>query len=330
MKRRISLLLVFVIVLGLFGLPSNHLITSAKKSVMLNKKSITLFVGRSKKLYLKNSKGKVTWKSSKKSVADVTSKGLVKAKKAGRATIIALNNNKMFTCNVTVKNKTIPVPSPTPTRTPLPTIAPTIAPIPTATGKPIETLVPSLTPTPSPDQNISPTQPISFSENSKLIVNRKKLFDRIMSENNSDYKGKYVFTKYWYTGGANGGSGKATIHARYKDNAPILEFGIYQGSVPSVNILYADVSFILYVDNSVSDIDACSILCSMDHLVKATKTINPSYISQYRHMEEWKEDGYNISGYYTKAANTCLGIAYTQCKKLAEQYDTNLDDLLKE
>lgn len=47
--------------------------------------------------------GKVTWKSSKKSVAAVSSKGVVTAKKAGKAKITATVDGCKLTCTVTVK-----------------------------------------------------------------------------------------------------------------------------------------------------------------------------------------------------------------------------------
>ena len=48
-------------------------------------------------------KGKITWTSSKKSVATVSSKGVVKAKKKGTAVIAAKYGKKKLTCKVTVK-----------------------------------------------------------------------------------------------------------------------------------------------------------------------------------------------------------------------------------
>ena len=56
---------------------------SAKAKPSLSQKKITLKVGKTKKLKVKNlkKKAKVTWKSSKKKVATVSKKGVVKAKK---------------------------------------------------------------------------------------------------------------------------------------------------------------------------------------------------------------------------------------------------------
>ena len=48
---------------------------------------------------------KVKWKSSKKSVASVSKKGVVKARKVGKATITATIKGKKFQCKVTVISK---------------------------------------------------------------------------------------------------------------------------------------------------------------------------------------------------------------------------------
>ena len=69
----------------------------------LNKKSISLNVGKTYTLKASGTKGKITWTSSKKSVATVSSKGVVKAKKKGTAVITAKYGKKKLTCKVTVK-----------------------------------------------------------------------------------------------------------------------------------------------------------------------------------------------------------------------------------
>lgn len=78
--------------------------TSTQKKIALNKKSVNLTVGQSVTLKLNHASGKVTWKTSKKSVATVNSKGVVKGKKKGTAKITAVNKGKKYTCKVTVKN----------------------------------------------------------------------------------------------------------------------------------------------------------------------------------------------------------------------------------
>lgn len=77
----------------------------AKKKIKLNKTKLTLTVGKTYKLKLKNNKKKVKWSSTKKSIASVSSKGKIKAKKAGKATIVAKASGKKYKCKVTVKAK---------------------------------------------------------------------------------------------------------------------------------------------------------------------------------------------------------------------------------
>lgn len=110
-------LLVLAVVFGVFcvSLLAIHFVNakSNEKPIKLNKKSITLAVGDSKKLKVGNlpKKAKVTWKSSKKSVVSVSKKGKIKAKKKGKATIrckITYGGKKKtrtLKCKVTVTGK---------------------------------------------------------------------------------------------------------------------------------------------------------------------------------------------------------------------------------
>lgn len=78
--------------------------SSTKQNIKLNKTSIVLVVNQSKKLSLKNAKGKVKWTSSKKSVASVNGKGKVKAYKKGKAEITASVSGVKKKCKVKVEN----------------------------------------------------------------------------------------------------------------------------------------------------------------------------------------------------------------------------------
>ena len=88
--------------------------------VKLNKTKSTMTVGKKQTLKAtvtpkKASNKAVVWKSSNKKVATVTSKGVVKAKKAGTVTITATakdGSGKKATCKITVKNKVKPAPAP--------------------------------------------------------------------------------------------------------------------------------------------------------------------------------------------------------------------------
>ena len=83
MKRfkKVSILLLVCLMLSVMVMPVS--VSAAK----LNKKSVSLNVGKTYTLKVSGIKGKITWTSSQKSVATVSSKGKVKAKKRGAATI---------------------------------------------------------------------------------------------------------------------------------------------------------------------------------------------------------------------------------------------------
>lgn len=74
-------------------------------TVKLNKKTATMYVGDKVSLQLKGAKS-VSWKSSNKKIATVSSKGVVKGVKAGTCKITAKNKKtaKSYTCKVTVKS----------------------------------------------------------------------------------------------------------------------------------------------------------------------------------------------------------------------------------
>lgn len=76
---------------------------SAAQKVKLNKKKVTIYVGKTTTLKLKNNKKKIKWSTSNKKVATVSKKGKVKGKKAGKATITAKVGKKKYKCKVTVK-----------------------------------------------------------------------------------------------------------------------------------------------------------------------------------------------------------------------------------
>lgn len=73
-------------------------------TIKLNKTKVTLKKGKTQKLKVSGTSAKVTWKTSNKKVATV-SKGVVKAKKSGKATITAKVAGKTLKCNVVVKKK---------------------------------------------------------------------------------------------------------------------------------------------------------------------------------------------------------------------------------
>ncbi len=75
----------------------------AAKKVSLNRKKVTLYIGKSFQLKVRGTKKKVQWKTSNKKIATVSRKGKVKAKKKGTAKITAKVAGKKLVCKVTVK-----------------------------------------------------------------------------------------------------------------------------------------------------------------------------------------------------------------------------------
>ncbi len=146
--------------------------TAAKKmSVKLNKKSVSVYVGKTTKLKAtiknKKKKSKIVWKSSNKKVATINSKGLVKGIKAGKANITAQIKGTSIKaiCKVTIKkaNSTVkPTAAPTVKPTTEPTAAPTTEPTPVPSEEPT---TPGVTPTEAP----VPTASSEPAENNGLV-----------------------------------------------------------------------------------------------------------------------------------------------------------------
>lgn len=105
-KKLLAVLLALALTVTAFVMESENA-QAAKKKPKLNKKKATLYVGKTTQLKVKNTKKKVKWSSSKKSVATVSKKGKVKAKKKGKATITAKVAKKKLKCTVTVKEKIV-------------------------------------------------------------------------------------------------------------------------------------------------------------------------------------------------------------------------------
>ncbi len=82
---------------------NNVAVAEAAVSVKLNKTKLSLTVGDTAKLTVSGTKSKITWATSKKTVATVDKAGKVTAVKAGTATIKATVDKKSYTCKVTVK-----------------------------------------------------------------------------------------------------------------------------------------------------------------------------------------------------------------------------------
>lgn len=103
-KRILALFLAAVLTFALTGQSESE---AAKKKPKLNKTKLSLYVGKTAVLKVKNNKKKVKWSTSKKSVAAVSKKGKVTAKKKGTVKITARVAKKKLTCRVTVKEKIV-------------------------------------------------------------------------------------------------------------------------------------------------------------------------------------------------------------------------------
>lgn len=101
--RSLAILLVLILTLG-FSPVTN---VEAKAAPRLNYKKVTLVQGKKKKLKVRNlrRRRKVKWYSTKKSVATVNRKGVVKAKRKGKAYIVAKVGKKKYRCKVIVKKR---------------------------------------------------------------------------------------------------------------------------------------------------------------------------------------------------------------------------------
>jgi uncharacterized protein YjdB len=100
--KKLKTILLLLIALLILTVP----IISQAKTTSLTDTTCSLVVGESTTLKIGSVKAnKIKWKSSKTSVATVSNKGVVKAKKAGSATITATYNKIAFKCKVTVVAK---------------------------------------------------------------------------------------------------------------------------------------------------------------------------------------------------------------------------------
>ncbi len=134
----------------------------AAKKPILSSKKLTLSVGESKKIKVKNAK-KISFRSKDKTIATVNKKGLVKGINEGAVKIVVKADKKTLTCSVTVKKSGSG-------SDPSPSAAPTASPATVKTAAP--TLAPSVTPTTSPtsEPTIAPTEnPFPDNPETKIV-----------------------------------------------------------------------------------------------------------------------------------------------------------------
>ena len=166
-KQGIAVLTAAALVLTGITVPGS---AGAKAKIRLNKKKVTIKVGGKVTLKLKNAKKKVIWKSSKKKVASVSTKGIVRGKSVGTAKITAKSNKKSYTCTVIVKEKRDSFVEPDETEMPGTTTVPTAKP----TGEPTKTPVnPTSNPTKAPvsEAPVNPTSNPTKAPASEAPVN---------------------------------------------------------------------------------------------------------------------------------------------------------------
>lgn len=108
MKLKIKGLRLLLSLILCFTLVVSGVNINAATKVKINKKTASIYVGKTVQLKITGTKKKVSWKSSNKKVATVTTKGKVKGIKKGTAKITATVSKKKYTCKVTVKEKTTP------------------------------------------------------------------------------------------------------------------------------------------------------------------------------------------------------------------------------
>lgn len=170
---------------------------AAKKPVKLNKKSVSVAVGKTVKVKLKNNKKKVKWTvvSGKKNVA-LSKKGktsvTIKGKRVGKAKVQAKIGKKKYVCTVTVTNKN---------KTQITAAKKTAAPGNTTgttagkntgstTAKPTATPTPKPTNTPTPTPTAKPTEtPAALSADAqalKKIIKEQKKAGATVSEDLQD------------------------------------------------------------------------------------------------------------------------------------------------
>ena len=93
------LLWILVLLLLVTAMPQQ-----TQAAIKIDRSSVTVYVNQTVTLKVSGTKAKVTWASSNKKIATVSSNGLVKGVKKGTATIRAKVSNTTLKCEVTVKN----------------------------------------------------------------------------------------------------------------------------------------------------------------------------------------------------------------------------------
>ena len=107
--RKISAYIPILLCIGMLFAPVVQAKGTSVKAVSsgrvkLSSKKLKLKQNKTKRLKLKNTSKEIVWKSSDRSVAMVSQRGVVKAKQAGICTITAKAGGRKYQCKVTVYN----------------------------------------------------------------------------------------------------------------------------------------------------------------------------------------------------------------------------------
>ncbi len=130
--------------------------SGSREKPKLSEASISISVGKFKTLKILGTKKKVSWYSTDKSVAAVSSGGIVYGVGPGACRIYAEIPGKYFMCFVSVFGKSESTLVPTVTQTPIPSQTETITPSPVVSTTPIPQPTQSITPTLRPTTTIAP------------------------------------------------------------------------------------------------------------------------------------------------------------------------------
>lgn len=310
MKKRTKLV-VYLLILCLMAsmMPQNAM---AVKKIRISSKSMKLYPGQSRTVKLKGTTKKPKWSSSKKSVATVSKKGKIKAKKQGNAVITAKLGKKKYKCKVKVlanpdtstsskeeqpsyDNTTgIPASPAAPTSSSEPTLTPTAVPTSSAeptlapTAAPTSSSEPTLTPTETPTSSSEPTSAPTSEPTSEPEIgkNYKKLSDYLVENGEYDSEdGSY------YIDDLSGTSGNTYAQLRYKSDGSYDFSALFttddagdlvtvtitppdyaKGAVANIFVQTNDTSNLLYADGEV----ALSTLTKTSHGITYTDTNVPA------------------------------------------------------
>ena len=99
MKKKLSIVLALCLIVSAIFMETPY---SQAATIRLNKKTVTLRVGKTTKLKVYGTKKKINWRSAKNSIATVSPSGEITAKKLGKTKIYTKVAGKKLTCTVTV------------------------------------------------------------------------------------------------------------------------------------------------------------------------------------------------------------------------------------